>query len=85
LDNGAFHHSKQLIIPDNIALLFIPPYSPELNPAECMWRYIKGKIANRIFESLNNLSDSLAEIINDLNNKIVKSITGWTLYNKCIY
>lgn len=85
LDNGAFHHSKQLIIPNNIALLFIPPYSPELNPAECMWRYIKGKIANRIFESLNNLSDSLAEIINDLNNKIVKSITGWTLYNKCIY
>jgi transposase len=34
LDNGAFHKAKKLIIPDNIALLFLPPYSPELNPAE---------------------------------------------------
>jgi hypothetical protein len=34
LDNGAFHHAKRLIIPANIALVFLPPYSPELNPAE---------------------------------------------------
>ncbi len=84
LDNGAFHHSNQLIIPKNIALLFIPPYSPELNPAECMWRYIKGKIANTIFENLSDLSESLSEIIKNLNNKIVQSITGWNLYKKCI-
>jgi transposase len=36
LDNGALHHAKKLNIPDNIALLFLPPYSPELNPAEKM-------------------------------------------------
>jgi len=34
LDNGAFHKAKRLKIPGNIALLFLPPYSPELNPAE---------------------------------------------------
>ncbi len=34
LDNGAFHKSKSLIIPENIVLIFLPPYSPELNPAE---------------------------------------------------
>src|SRR5581483_1977599 len=34
LDNGAFHHARRLIIPQNIALIFLPPYSPELNPAE---------------------------------------------------
>jgi len=34
LDNGAFHKAKKLSIPGNIALIFLPPYSPELNPAE---------------------------------------------------
>ena len=34
LDNGAFHHAKSLTVPDNIHLIFLPPYSPELNPAE---------------------------------------------------
>ena len=34
LDNGAFHHAKSLQLPNNIELLFLPPYSPELNPAE---------------------------------------------------
>jgi DDE superfamily endonuclease len=33
LDNGAFHKAKSLIIPQNIALIFLPPYSSELNPA----------------------------------------------------
>ena len=37
LDNGSFHKAKKLKIPDNIKLVFLPPYSPELNPAEKMW------------------------------------------------
>ena len=38
LDNGAFHKAADQAIPNSIALLFIPPYSPELNPAEKWWR-----------------------------------------------
>jgi hypothetical protein len=34
LDNGKFHHSSSLKIPDNIVLIFQPPYTPELNPIE---------------------------------------------------
>jgi transposase len=34
LDNGAFHKARSLKIPGNICLVFLPPYSPELNPAE---------------------------------------------------
>jgi len=41
LDNGAFHKAKALIIPGNIALIFLPPYSPELNPAENIWAILK--------------------------------------------
>jgi transposase len=39
LDNGKFHHSSQLKIPDNILLVFQPPYSPELNLGESMAIY----------------------------------------------
>ncbi len=41
LDNGRFHHSNTLKIPDNILLSFQPPYSPELNPIERVWQHIK--------------------------------------------
>ena len=45
LDKGAFHHAKSLIILSNIALIFLPPNSPELNPAEKMWRYFKDRVS----------------------------------------
>ena len=47
LDNGAFHKAKKLEIPDNIKLLFLPPYSPELNPAEKMWARLKRAFTNK--------------------------------------
>ena len=49
LDNGAFHKAKVLKIPENIALVFLPPYSPELNPAEKMWASFKRTFTNRLF------------------------------------
>jgi transposase len=63
LDNGAFHHSKVLSIPDNIVLLFLPPYSPELNPAEKIWRHLKDAIANKLCNTLDELSDKLQILI----------------------
>ncbi len=39
LDNGRFHHSSNLKIPDNILLIFQPPYSPELNLGESLATY----------------------------------------------
>lgn len=84
LDNGAFHKAERLILPRNIGLLFLPAYSPELNPAEMIWRYIKDKLANKIHKDLNNLSDKVMEIIQNLTPEIIKSITGWSLYTNCI-
>ncbi len=84
LDNGAFHKTKDLIIPDNIALLFIPAYSPELNPAERMWRHLKDKLANLIFDTLEDLSDKVCELVRDLTVEIVSSIAGWNLYKNCL-
>ena len=38
LDNGSFHQALNLSIPDNIMLLFQPPYTPQVNPIERLWR-----------------------------------------------
>ena len=80
LDNGAFHKAERLHIPSNVALLFLPPYSPELNPAEMIWRWIKDQLANKIFQSLELLQTATANILSGLSTEIVKSITGWELY-----
>jgi putative transposase len=89
LDNGAFHHAKTLIIPDNIALLFIPPYNPELNPAENMWQFIKAKVSMGVHKTLAELQQTLSQTLNnDVNETIVKSICGRKFYRnnfQCIF
>ena len=53
LDNGAFHKGQKLIIPKNIWLLFIPPYSPELNPSEKIWWKMKRAFTGKLHKSLD--------------------------------
>jgi hypothetical protein len=80
LDNGAFHKAAQLKIPPNIGLLFIPPYSPELNPAEKMWRHFKDQIAAQVFKTIDDLSDRLCDIVKNVASATIKSITGYQYY-----
>ena len=81
LDNGAFHKARRLIIPSNIALAFLPPYSPELNPAELIWKVLKSEMKNKVFADLDELSDYLSRIINkNLSIQSIKSITGYDFY-----
>lgn len=80
LDNGAFHHAKNLVIPPNIALIFLPPYCPELNPAEKLWRHLKDALGNTLYKTLDALSDKLKYLINALTAKQVKSITAYSYY-----
>lgn len=84
LDNGAFHKAKRLQIPKNIALCFLPPYSPELNPAEKVWAFLKNKITNRAFKTMALLNEFLDAIIaKDITMENIKSITHTNTYG-CI-
>ena len=89
LDNGAFHKAKRLVIPANILLVFIPPYSPELNPAELVWKFLKARIVNKTFKKLDDLGNELMAIIqNNLSTERIKSITNFKIYTnhfKTIY
>jgi transposase len=82
LDNGTFHKAKGLKIPENIVLMFLPPYSPELNPAEKVWWVLKREINLQVFKSMNELRDFLHPIIIKFvaENNIIK-LTSHTVYN----
>lgn len=66
LDKAGWHTSKGLNLPDNIALMHLPPYSPELNPVELLWRETRRKhFHNRIFTSLDEVEAALAKALAD--------------------
>jgi transposase len=66
LDNGAFHKAKKLVIPNNIVLVFIPPYSPELNPAEKIWTFFKRKFTNVLCKNLDDVSKFIDDTTKNL-------------------
>ena len=76
IDNAGFHSLTKYDIPDNIAFIRIPPYSPELNPSEKIWAHIKKDYKNRVFENLENVKKWLHDFIkNSLSVNQILSIT----------
>ena len=81
LDNGAFHKGKSLIIPDNIVLIFLPPYSPELNPAELVWLNMKRKTTNIIYKTMEELKTNLDQMVETLITKeFIMSLCGCSYF-----
>ena len=76
-DGAAWHKSGSLKIPENIELIFIPPYTPEMNPIEQIWKEIR-KIGfkNEVFQTLQKVVDRLCDTICSLSKETIKSITG---------
>ena len=59
LDRAGWHRSQGLVVPGNITLLELPPYSPELNPVERIWHYLRSHwLANSVFISLADIMDA---------------------------
>jgi transposase len=81
LDNGRFHKGKSLIIPKNIALIFLPPYSPELNPAELVWLNMKRKTTNIIYKTMDELKLKINEIVKELiTEEFIKNLCGFDYF-----
>ncbi len=80
LDGAPNHRCGDLALPDNISLLFLPPYSPELNPKENLWDEIREKIfKNYALKSITAVRSKLRQAILyiERNPEIVKSITSF--------
>ena len=56
LDQAGWHLSDKLDIPDNITLMPLPPKSPELNPVENIWQFMRDNwLSNRVFRSYDDI------------------------------
>ena len=67
LDQAGWHGSKDLEVPENITLLPLPPRSPELNPVENIWQFIRDNwLSNRVFTSYDDILDHCCYAWNSL-------------------
>ena len=77
LDRAGWHVAKSLEVPDNITLLPLPPYSPELNPVERVWGYLRSHhLSNRIYRDYDTLFDETATAWNLLPDTRLQSLTA---------
>ncbi len=68
LDGAGWHQpGGKLEVPHNISLLALPPYSPELNPVENIWQYLRqNHLANRVFDTYDEIVDACCDAWNAL-------------------
>ena len=80
MDGAGWHRGQGLVVPENMRLLTLPPYSPELNPVEHLWDELREKwFHNRVFDSIEALEDHLETGIRSMEGspEIVRSIVSW--------
>ena len=59
LDGAGYHVATDLAVPENITLVSLPPYAPELNPVENVWEYLRGnKLAITVFADYGSVTSS---------------------------
>ena len=62
LDGAGWHGARELKIPDNLTLLALPPYSPELNPIENVWQYLRQNfLSNRVFDDYDAIVEACCQ------------------------
>jgi putative transposase len=67
LDRASWHMTPKLIVPANITLLFLPPRSPELNPVENVWQFLRdNRLSNRVFADDDGIVTHCCEAWNKL-------------------
>jgi hypothetical protein len=77
LDQASFHLTPSLRLPDNIILLCQPPKSPETNPIERLWQYLKEPLSWAVFYTLDELRAVVDPLIRALTPAVVASLTGF--------
>jgi putative transposase len=77
MDQAGWHNSKALKVPHNIKIELLPPYSPELNPVEKLWQWLRRHVCrNRLFKTEKALIDALIKAFKQLCNPKRASLCG---------
>ena len=80
MDQAGWHIAGELLVPSNMRLVLLPPYSPELNPAEHLWEALREeRFANTVFANLDVIETVLTAGLHDLESDPLKtqSLTGF--------
>jgi transposase len=85
LDNSGAHTSARLTLPENVCLLFLPPYCPELNPIERVWRDLKDSLAWLQFTDLDAQQNYLSSLLQDYEATTLQSLTSYPYLVEAIY
>lgn len=79
MDQAGWHLSKGVQMPGNITPLFLPPYSPELNPIENLWHYLKSHyLSNRAYDDYEHLLESGSNAWRSLTPEVIRSVCRCT-------
>lgn len=83
IDNASWHKTKKVkeyCEENNITLLFLPPYSPEYNPIERVWSFLKSKVKNIYFSTAKKFIDFITDLLQNINetdkNTLLKLCTS---------
>jgi hypothetical protein len=80
MDQAGWHIAGELVVPQNMRLLFLPPYSPQLNPAEHLWKSLREDcFANTVFEDMERVDAALAAGLRSMekNHHRTQKLTGF--------
>lgn len=82
MDGAGWHKSKKLVVPENICIIYLPPYTPELNPVERLWLHTKrNTIKNKIYDSLKDLENEVCNFLKTITNGSVAQICAIDWFN----
>jgi len=79
-DQAGFHTANDIVVPRNITIVKQAPYSPELNPVERVWKWLRTNfLGNRVFKDVDDILLASVDAWNKLSNSLIRSIcrTSW--------
>ena len=78
LDNSGAHTAKRLTIPPNMRFVLLPPYAPELNPIERLWRAVKDDVAWHQFPDVDTHQQYVTALLDTYDAQTLQSLTGYS-------
>jgi transposase len=85
IDQAPAHISSAIRWPENIIALLQPPHSPELNPIERLWQFLKKSLKNELFASLQNLRDRIQQLFEQLTFEQVISVSSYNFILEALF
>jgi transposase len=78
LDRAGWHRAKKLVIPSNVTVVWLPPYSPRLNPVERLWLFLRERhLSHRLLDTYDAVVAALCRAWNALTMERIRTLTSY--------